>query len=131
MKATGITRILGEPAQFRRYLERSLPRRPAVEVTPRDDDEAPSPAWRADHYEIRAYYTATAGTDAATAYGELEAALRAIPGVYLTTRVERASISATVAFTNPDWPARLGTGRRDRNSLRMQVMALIRPEAGE
>lgn len=131
MSATGITRYLGEPAQFRRQLLYRLPRLPAVEVTPRAADESRCPAWRADHYEIHAYYTATAGADAEAAYAALEAALRAIPGVYATTLAEPkvAWPQKVVEFSNPDWPARLGTARRDRNALRMQVMALIRPEA--
>ncbi len=62
----------------------------------------------------------------------LEDAMKAMPGVYLTTQVRVRGIGSRGLpeneFTNPAWPAALGTARRDRNSLRVQVIALIKDE---
>ena len=57
----------------------------------------------------------------------LEDELRDVPGVYATTQVhgDPASRRRNV-FTNPEWPPKLGTLRRDRDELRPQVLALIR-----
>jgi hypothetical protein len=120
------------PADLRRRLEYALPRQhgrypPVVRVTPRDRDEHRCAAWAADHYEVHAYYT----TSDTGSLGPLEDALKAAPGVYLTTQVHGHQPPAGQPgnmFTNPAWPAALGTARRDRNSLRAQVIALIGDE---
>lgn len=116
---------LGTPTELRRRLEYVLPRQdglypPVVRVTRRDRAERKCAAWAADHYEVQAYYTTT---DAAS-LDALEDALKATPGVYLTTQV-RPLPGLGTEFTNPAWPAALGAGRRDRHSLRAQVIALM------
>ena len=62
----------------------------------------------------------------------LEDAMKAMPGVYLTTQVRVRGIGRRGLpeneFTNPAWPAALGTARRDRNSLRVHGIALIKDE---
>jgi hypothetical protein len=121
------------PADLKCWLEYyhlpSLPGvgRAAVRVTPRDSRERKCPAYMADHYEVQAFYT-TGRLDALAA---LEEALRAVPGVYATTQVRVAGPGASLAstFTNPGWPPALGTARRDRDSLRPMVIALIRDES--
>jgi hypothetical protein len=124
------TRTLGMPAELRRHLEYVLPWmrdtcRPTVRITPRDSDERRCAVYAADHYEISAFYTTT---DAASITA-LEDALKATPGVYLTTRAQSAGGACRQnVFTNPTWPTPLGTARRDRDGLRMQVLALIRDE---
>jgi hypothetical protein len=77
---------------------------------------------------VNVYYIAS---DVAS-LGPLEEALRAVPGVYLTTRVHPAPRDPANprrqpgnTFTNPDWPAALGSRRDD---LRVQVIVLIRDE---
>lgn len=121
------TRTLGMPADLRRRLEYILPRQrgtypPFVRVTPRDADERRCAAWASDHYEVHAFYT-TSDTGSLAA---LEAAFQDVPGVYLTTQVD--SSGGRTVFNNPAWPAPLGSDRRDRDSLRIQVIALIRDE---
>jgi hypothetical protein len=115
---------LGLPAELRNRLQAELPRWPghsaAVRVTPRDRRERRCPAYDADHYEVHAFYT----TAALDALAVLETALRAVPGVYLTTRVMPGA--GGNIFSNPAWPDALGITRRDRNDLRPQVIALIR-----
>jgi len=119
---------LGRPSELRRQLEASLPLATycsaTVHVTPRDRTERQCPAYGAEHYEVNAYYTTT---DPGS-LDRLEKALRGLPGVYLTTQVRREGdrVAAPNTFSNPDWPPKLGTGRRDRNDLRPQVLALIR-----
>lgn len=120
---------LGLPSELRRRLEYTLPRQrgysdAAVQITPRDRNERRCAVYAADHYEVNAFYTSSepGSLDA------LEAALAAVPGVYLTTRVLPSAPFVNM-FTNPAWPAALGTARRDRNSLRTQVIALMRDEA--
>jgi hypothetical protein len=115
------------PADLARRLEYRLPRQrgtytPYVSITPRGRDERRCAAYAADHYEVSAYYVAS---DIGS-LGALEDGLKAVPGVYLTTQVHPRREGAV--FTNPAWPAALGTARRDRNSLRSQVIALIRDE---
>jgi hypothetical protein len=111
--------IVRSPADFKHDLEARLPaygKLPAVvRLHLQDKNEHKCAAYEADHYEP---------LDAP------EAALKAMPGVYLTTQVRKDSgfVTAKTVFTNPDWPARLGVRRRDRDSLRPQVMALIRDE---
>ncbi len=122
-------RTLGMPADLKRRLTYSLPGHggtPAVRITPRDRNERKCAAYAADHYEIQAYYTTTSA-DVLTA---LEEALKAVPGVYATTqvRINDPGVSLANTFTNPEWPHALGAGRRDRDSLRPQVIALIRDE---
>ncbi len=124
------TRTLGMPAELRRRLEYTLSRqrgiyRPFVRVTPRDRGERRCDAWAADHYEVNAYYT----TSDTTSLGPLEDALKATPGVYLTTQVHPAVGRTT--FTNPAWPPPLGSARRDRDALRAQVIALISDQGRE
>lgn len=121
------THTLGMPAELKHWLERTLPLQrhiypPFVSVTARDAAERRCPAWAADHYEIHAFYT----TSDLRSLGALESALQAVPGAYLTTQVHRSAAHAV--FTNREWPRPLGAGRRDRDSLRIQVMALIRDE---
>jgi hypothetical protein len=123
-RGTVTTFRLGQPAELRDRLQAELPRQPGatlgVRVTPRDRRERRCPAYDADHYEVHAFYT-TANLDALTV---LETALRAVPGVYLTTRVQ-PGLGGNI-FSNPAWPDALGIARRDRNDLRPQVIALIR-----
>lgn len=119
---------LGYPADLRRRLEATLPRelgkyRPQVNVTPRDRDEKRCAAYEADHYEVHAHYSPSDRD----LLGPLEEALKAEPGVYLTTQVYGVPGQGNL-FTNPGWPPALGTRRRDRNDLRAQVIALIRDE---
>jgi hypothetical protein len=120
------TQTLGMPAGLRRRLEYSLPRQrdrypPVVRVTPRDRNERRCAAWAADHYEVHAFYT----TSDTASLGPLEDALKATPGVYLTTQVHGHAEQPGNVFSNPVWPAALGAARRDRHSLRQQVIALI------
>jgi hypothetical protein len=124
------TYMLGLPAEVRHRLRSALPRNeghsPVVKVTCRDHDERQCPAYDADHYEVQAYYTVVnAGSLTA-----LEEALKATPGVYATTRVCPADdrVTSPNAFSNPEWPAALGTARRDRDTLRPQVIALMKDE---
>jgi hypothetical protein len=105
-------------------LQHSLPRPRetgslVIRVTPRDRAERRCAAYDADHYEIQAYYTTT-NPDA---LDRLEKALRELPGVSATTQFRGQGGRTEV--TNPDWPVRLGTRRRDLHMLRPQVMALI------
>lgn len=79
---------------------------------------ASAPAYCADHYEISAYYSATA-PDNDDSYLLLEEALEDTPGVYMTTQAAGGN------FTNPDWPAAIGSRRRDRKDMRQQVIALM------
>lgn len=116
---------IGTPAQVRHNLENLLPRQhgkyaPAVRVTPRDSSERVCAAWAAHHYEVQAFYTTTdpAALDA------LEAVLRDVPGVYLTTQIR--SRDGANEVTNPAWPASAGTARRGFRDLRPQVLAHIR-----
>jgi hypothetical protein len=120
------------PAELAYRLRGSLPKNPSgasihnVLVTPRDADERKCAAWCADHYEVSAYYMAT---DLA-GWERLEEALAAVPGVYLTTRVIGSGTGQHGGWvSNPAWPPRLGTKRRDLRHLRPQVIALIRDEA--
>lgn len=121
---------LGTPASLKRLLAGSLPGhggQPVVRVTPRDRCERRSAAYDADHYEVSAFYTSSS----ADALASLEEALKAVPGVYLTTQVHALAGSAcprVSTFTNPAWPAPLGTARRDRNELRPQVIALMKDD---
>jgi hypothetical protein len=122
---------LGLPSDFKRRLQASLPAYSGVPVSvgdpvPRNRQERRCAAYEADHYEVRAFYT----TVSRESLDMLEEALKAVPGVYATTQVRRASdrVTAPNVFTNPDWPPPLGTERRDRNDLRPQVLALIRDE---
>lgn len=113
---------LGPPSDFKRRMEASL----NIRVVPRDQRERRHAAYDADHYEMCAYYT----TVSHESLDVLEKALKAVPGVYATTQVRRASdrVTAKNIFTNPGWPAKLGTERRDRNELRTQVLVFIRDE---
>lgn len=120
------------PAALRAQLQATLPRDragqgPGVIITPRGHDHRRCAAYESAYYEIQAFYV----VNALPFLGPLEEALRAVPGVFLTTQVRWVSPQApgesmTNTFTNPEWPARLGTARRDRNALRVQVIALIR-----
>ena len=123
------TYTLGLPAQLRDRLQRLLPRYtgyPAVvRVIPLNAKHKRCAAYEADHYQVQAY-TYTYNRDH---LNDLEAALKAEPGVYATTQVHTlrdATGTLVNVFTNPDWPPPLGIARRDRNSLRPQVMALIK-----
>ncbi len=53
-----------------------------------------------------------------------------MPGIYATTqvRVTDPGVSLVNTFTNPAWPPALGAARRDRDSLRPQVIALVKDE---
>jgi hypothetical protein len=111
---------LGMPADLRSRLEYALPRQdgqrpPVVHVTPRDADEHRCAAWCADHYEVAAFYSASG-----VGYDGLEWALKLLPNVYITTHAGGGK------FSNPDWPAPLGSRRRDRTTMRQQVIALMR-----
>src|SRR5262249_28996511 len=84
-------------------------------VTPRGPDERRCPAWSADHYEVNVYYVAS---DLAS-LDPLEEGLKAVPGVYLTTKVHPAPRGPAGprrrpgnTFTNPDWSPALGSRRR-------------------
>lgn len=124
------TWTLGMPGQMRRQLEHSLPRprglQAHVSITPRDRRGHRCPAYDAACYEVHAYYT----TSDLPSLAVLEQALQQVPGVYLTTQVYRRGGPASHnEFTNPRWPARLGTARRGRDDLRVQVMALVKDPA--
>lgn len=118
------TYTLPYPADLEDRLECSLPHgsgcRAAVHVTPRDEQHRKCAVWQADHHEISAHYSVM-NPDL---LGPLEEALQAVPGVYLTTRIQGLH-SEGVKISNPDWPAKLGTSRRGRGELRPQVLALI------
>lgn len=122
--------IFRSPSDFKIHLEAELPtyrKLPAnVRLTPRDKDERPCAAYKADHYEVQAYYT----TVSYESLDVLEESLRTVPGVYATTQVRRSSdrVTAKNVFTNPAWPPGLGIERRDRRDLRPQVLALVRDE---
>lgn len=112
------------PAELRHQLEDLLPRqhgvcRPVVQVTPRDRGGRKCPAYEADHYEVRAFYTTTD----ADSLDLLEKALREMPGVYVATQVRR--VRGRNEVTNSEWPAAAGTVRRGFHDLRPQVIALI------
>jgi hypothetical protein len=114
---------LGFPSDLKHQLQHSLPRPHGtgslvVLVTPRDSAERKCPAYKADHYEIQAYYTTTNPN----ALDLLEEALRELPGVSATTQVRGRGRNE---LTNLDWPVQLGTRRRGWHLLRPQVMALI------
>ena len=124
------TYSLGQPGECRHRLEVSLPRdggfSATVRVTPRDRRERKCPAYDADHYEVQAFYT-RASTDL---LDQLEDALKAVPGVYVTTQVRRTSDSVLAGnvFTNPAWPGSARHRPRGRHDLRPQVLALVRDE---
>ncbi len=94
-----------------------------VQVTPRTADGRKSSVWAADFYEVAAYYV----TSDPALLGPLEDALKAIPGVYRTTRVVPSDDPGLSRRHNvirdPDWP--VGSTRRDK-MLRVQVLALLR-----
>jgi len=123
---------LGQPVELAERLARRLTRYDeaivVVRVIPRDERELKAGARWADHYEIRAYYTMVTSTT----LDVLEAELRDVPGVYMTTQVRPHPDNPWKnVFTNPQWPEKLGIRRRDRNELRPQVIALIRdPQEG-
>jgi hypothetical protein len=110
--------------QLKYRLEHSLPRHPVagsvfIKVTPRDASERKCSLYLATHFELQAFYTVTSYEHLIA----LEEALRTVPGVYAVTRV--IPEGDRVTFTNPEWPAPLGTARRGRDLLRAQVIALI------
>ena len=114
------------PAEMKRHLESVLPHRHAaslvVLVTPRDQAGRKCPAYESHCYEIQAFYTRTSPE----ALDRLEEAVRALPGVYLTTQVrDDGSSRLRNEVTNPEWPAGLGRSRRGLHGLRAQVLALI------
>jgi hypothetical protein len=116
-----VTRIY--PSVLKRQLECALPRQggalsPVVRVTPRDAAQRRCAVWCAHHYEVQVFYT----TNDAGSLDRLEAALRKLPGVYLTTQVRGRGRNEV---TNPEWPAALGTARRGFHDLRPQVLALV------
>src|SRR5690242_5468234 len=118
------THRTGLPAELTRRLEDLLPWqhgacRPVVHVTPRDRAERKCPAYEADHYEVRAFYT----TSDADSLDLLEEALREVPGVYVATQVRR--VGGHNEVTNSEWPAAAGSARRGFHDLRPQVIALI------
>lgn len=122
---------LGYPSELKRELHAVLPRQnemhpPVVRVTPRDRAEHRCAAYDADHYEVHVYYVPKTDTDE---LDRLEKALGEVSGVYLTTQVRR--MPGSNAVTNPEWPARLGTSRRDLGDLRPQVLALIGDTAAD
>lgn len=123
------------PAALRDQLQDTLPRdhagqKPGVIITPRGTDHRRCAAYDAAYYEVQVFYV----VNALPLLGPLEAALRALPGVFMTTQVRWVDPQApgepmTNTFTNPDWPAKLSAARRDRNRLRVQVIALIEDPA--
>lgn len=119
------THRLPYPAELKRMLQGALPCPPTggvlhVQVTPRDRGQRKCSAYKADHYELQAFYT----TMSSTSLDQLEAALAKLPGVYVATQV--CGEKGHNAVTNPAWPTELGTGRRGFRDLRPQVLALIR-----
>jgi hypothetical protein len=115
------------PAEMKRHLESVLPQQDAatlgVIVTPRDRDGRKCPAYESECYEIQAFYTRTSRD----VLERLEDAIRALPGVYLTTQVrDDGTGSHQNEVTNPKWPASLGQSRRGLHELRASVLALIR-----
>lgn len=86
-----------------------------VQVTRLDKDgRRRCAAWDAEWYEAAAYFT-----DLGASLTELEQALKTWPGVLRTTRVT----GYPARIRDEDWPG--WDRRRDRNSLRPQVLALI------
>jgi hypothetical protein len=114
------------PAELRQQLEYTLPgdarSRVMVKVTPRDHAELKCAAYEADHYEIQAYYHRMGHE----LLGPLQRALQEVPGVYLTTQIWGNFPQRGTTVSNPDWPERLGSKRREGHLLRPQVMGLIR-----
>jgi hypothetical protein len=120
---------LALPSELERRLQGSLPRQhgaypPVVRVTPRDRVERKCPVYAADHYEVQAYYMTTDSDS----LDLLEQAFRELPGVYVTTQVRGRGCNEV---TNPDFPFRLGAGRRGLRELRPQVIALIADDANK
>lgn len=126
----GGNRAIGLPSDFERRLTAVLPAHggfpPSIEAFPYDQHERPCAVGNADHYEVHARYAA-AGESALDA---LEGALKALPGVYAISQVRRGKGGHNWrnTFTNPAWPAALGTERPDRHDMRPQVLALFRSE---
>lgn len=115
------TRTLPSPARYRDQLRAELAAaglHPAVQVTPRAEDGTRTAAWTATFYEVAAYWPAM-GTD----LGELEAALTGRPEVARTARV--TGYPATITGDWPGWRR-----RRDRATLRPQVLAMARDPEG-
>lgn len=124
------------PADLERTLCHRLPQQnggtPVVHVSPRDRDHRQCAVWKADHYEIAAFYH---DTDRKF-LGPLEEALQQVPGVYMTTQIQGhggfpGGPEPTVTVSNPDWPPTRGTARRDRHDLRPQVIALMSDELAD
>lgn len=117
---------IGTPSEVKRWLLGALPPQggtclPVVRVQPRDRRERKCAAYEADHYEVQAFYTTTGSESLA----RLEAKVRELPGVYVTTQVCGRGRGGN-EVTNPAWPLRLGPSRRGFHQLRPQVIALIR-----
>jgi hypothetical protein len=111
------TCTLPYPCQLRDQLKDELPDirgRGSVKVTPRDRDGRRCAAWDAEFYEVAAYYVATG-----TSLDRLEAALRARIGTVRTTQIT----GNPAQIRDADWPG--FARRRDRQSLRLQVLAMI------
>lgn len=125
-------KTLGMPAEVRHRLEYKLPKQSGryvaiVKVSPRDSEEGRCGAWAADHYVVSAFYV----TGDHPSLDRLEEAMKAQPGVCMTTQVrprEAYPGDRENVFTNEEWPAALGTARRDRHSMRAQVIAIMRDE---
>jgi hypothetical protein len=121
---------LGQPAYLAETLKRKLAPHAGyavIRVIPRDEDERKCGVRWADHYELRVYYTVTTSATLLL----LEEQLREVPGVYALTQVHSDPVNPRRnVFTNPEWPAKLGTLRRDRDDLRPQVLALIKDPGG-
>jgi hypothetical protein len=119
------TRTLPSPAQLRDELKYSLPgirlHGGYVQVTPQDREGRRCAAWEAEWYEIAAYYI-----EMGRPLDELEAALKAWPGVIRTTQVT----GYPAQVRDADWPG--FTRRRGTDDLRPQVLAHVGdPQTGE
>jgi hypothetical protein len=111
------TLTLPGPARLRDQLTAELRMhsgRGAITVTPRDRNGRQCSAWAADFYEVAAYYVGMG-----TPLDELEATLRARPGVVRTTQVT----GYPAKIRDADWPGFVK--RRDRELLRPQVLAML------
>lgn len=125
------------PAQLKERLEVSLAatlsirlyERLHVSVSPRDERgrKAPSAA-KAAYYELSIFYnggTATTAEDPFLLDG-IESAVKAVPGVYRTTRVSPDDHGFPAGIDDQDWPVY----RSRTECLRPSVLALLRdPEA--
>lgn len=123
------------PAQLKEQLETSL--RAALGIgrydtglhvwAERHDErgrKAPTAAKTA-YYEVGVFHNGGSATTAADPFllDSIESAVRALPGVYRTTRVNPDDHGYPAGIDDQDWPVYRSRG--DRDGLRVQVLALM------